>query len=370
MKKLKVITLSFFVDVDGDITDAFFEPSNQGSMTASTRMQINPALKALKQFKASNKVLSLHKFKINDIEPYGKIDACLVGKMSANTEPIMRKMAKAHISLISHLKSQGTKIITTYCDNHIESERPIIRDLYKEIFKLADVLVFPSNSLYKIAQKHMLSTSTPVVIHDHWQVRQNINFCSAPTINEKWRLIWFGSRANLNYLLTAHDSLTNSSILKNQDYELTIVSSKESVEELYEIFKKKGKLMPNWSYRLVSWDPINQPEQLEDELRRAHISLIPSDPYDTKKSGASHNRLVDSIRGGCIAIASPLNSYKDLKKICLLGSDFPMLLKYATDNYQRLAVKYNSYRDTFLAQFSPDSIENSWKNLWELTFKN
>tara|TARA_B100000674_G_scaffold287878_1_gene238464 strand:- start:2121 stop:3272 length:1152 start_codon:yes stop_codon:yes gene_type:complete len=370
MAKLKVITLSFCVDFHGDITDVFFEQSSQGGMAASTLIQTIPALKALEQFEASNKVLSLHEFKTDDIKLYEKIDACFVGKLSANTESIMKRMTEAHIFLLSHLKPQGTKNIITYCDNHIESENPTLRHLYKRIFELADILVFPSKSLYKIARKYIPSTSKTMVIHDHCQVRQNFNFCLALTNNERWKLIWFGSKRNLNYLLNAHDRLISSSILKSQEHELTIVASKDSIQQLSKIFEKKIKLTPNWSCRLVSWDPMNQPEQLENELKRAHISLIPSDPYDNKKAGVSHNRLVDSIRGGCIAIASPLDSYKDLKKICLLGNDFPLLLKYATDNYHRLAAKYNSCRDTHLAEFSPDSIINSWKNLWELSFGN
>ena len=36
--------------------------------------------------------------------------------------------------------------------------------------------------------------------------------------------------------------------------------------------------------KTVLWDASNQPNQLEDELTRAHICLIPPDPDDQAKA--------------------------------------------------------------------------------------
>ena len=87
--------------------------------------------------------------------------------------------------------------------------------------------------------------------------------------------------------------------------------------------------------------------------------------YDTLKNGVSHNRLTDSIQLGCIALASPMDSYIELSKVCLIGKDFSKLLNKAILENGRLCSKYEALRPEILERFSPK------KNLllWEETIK-
>ena len=77
-------------------------------------------------------------------------------------------------------------------------------------------------------------------------------------------------------------------------------------------------------------------DQLEREIARAQISILPSDARDPLKFGVSHNRLVDSIRGGCVTIASPMGSYLELEELALLGNNFGELLNNAVENYRKI----------------------------------
>lgn len=97
------------------------------------------------------------------------------------------------------------------------------------------------------------------------------------------------------------------------------------------------------------------------EISQAHVTLIPSDPRDSLKQGVSHNRLVDSFRGGCIPIASPMASYVELSSIALLADDFVPILNGIEANYNRIIAKHDAQRDQLLARFSPQTNQRKWE---------
>ena len=124
-----------------------------------------------------------------------------------------------------------------------------------------------------------------------------------------------------------------------------------------------NKIPTNWSVRLVSWLNAKQPDQLENELTSAHICIIPSDPNDPNKAGASQNRPVDSIRAGCLTLASPLESYRELSKVCLLGNNFIEMLMFAFEQYDRLTTKHELLREKILEKFSPEHNSQQWEGV-------
>ena len=87
---------------------------------------------------------------------------------------------------------------------------------------------------------------------------------------------------------------------------------------------------------------MQQPQQLEEELGRAQFCILPSNAEDPNKSAASHNRLVDAIRSGCITIATPLENYKELGGLCLLSDNITKSLASAIIQQERLALKYSN----------------------------
>ena len=129
------------------------------------------------------------------------------------------------------------------------------------------------------------------------------------------------------------------------------------------VFPRTSNQKPckKWTIKYARWDDENQPNQLNSLLQSSDISLIPSDPNDPKKIGVSHNRLVDSIRAGCITVASPLESYKELSNSALLGNDFAKLVNHAVINYKHLCQKYTRNRAEWMSNFSPEKNSEDWE---------
>ena len=355
-----LITLAFFIDKTGEITNSFLSPKSLGSM-ASARIQVIPALTSAKTLGIQSKVISLDSASPEDFFELGDAEYCLLGKMSANTIEKAQQMIVANLAAVFRLKNKGCKIISLYCDN-LFYPKNIISDFYYDVFTISDHIVFPSEALKEITLQYVKPNTKTHIIHDPWQLSKKHSPRKLAK-EQVVKLIWFGSNKNIDYLLHALPDLF-ANCNSSRTYELTILATEFSFNKLHESLKKLNPNYKNWYLRLVEWNIKDQPRQLEAEITRSHISFIPSDPRDPLKAGVSHNRLVDSLRGGCITVASPLKSYEELSELCLLGNNFPSLINKAIQDYENYCSRLTLRSENLLIKFSPDSNSKAWLNFW------
>ena len=163
------------------------------------------------------------------------------------------------------------------------------------------------------------------------------------------------------YLAREIQEIINKISLK-ASIKITALSSPYALNRL-ESFQKINYDKSKFIFSLIKWDHLDQPTQLENILAAADIAIIPSDPNDPRKAGVSHNRIVDAARMGCIPVASPMESYKELSKISLLGNNFPQMIEFAWANRERLRKKYGNIRDSLLEEFSPEKNLETWTTI-------
>ena len=199
------------------------------------------------------------------------------------------------------------------------------------------------------------------VIVDPWQIPEFISIETRHLCNI--RLLWYGQK-QLRILRSR--TIKHQGKLELERFAkdtLTLLTGKKHLSLFRRYLNSNKSIYPNFNYRFLAWDGRKNPEQFENELRNAHIVMIPSDSHDLLKVGASHNRLIDAIRAGCIPIASPIDSYIELKKVALVGDNFPKMLLYAINNYERLSNKYADLRESILKRFSPELNQKSWERV-------
>ena len=357
--------LAYVIDAQGDVTEKLSNPSKLGSV-ASARLQLLPAIKAAKQLGFDHKILSLHASRPEDLELITRSQITLIGKLSANSIERARDMVLANTAGITRLKRLGSKIVVQYCDNAFHREDRI-SELYKDIFQVTDYIIYPSEALRDITHKYVQNGTKTYVITDPWQLTQSHN--PREIDPNAIKIIWYGSNKNIIYLQNELQNLiANSS--PAYKYELTILTAHYALEEIKKTIVNLRPSRSKWSFRLVPWHIKSQPTQLEHEIRNAHIAIIPSDPTDPLKAGVSHNRIVDACRGGCIAVASPMQSYKDLGDITLLGDNMASLLNEAISNYPKYCQNLTNKREELLKKFDPRVNELSWQNFWKDCLKN
>lgn len=335
-----------------------------GSSVASDRLQTRPMIKALIRLKYNISIVSLNKnFQLSDLKNLEKYDLCVITKMRAhNLIDDEDQFSQFHTCCTLWLKRNGSKIITIYSDHIARHDSPN-GELYKNILYLSDHVITPSNKLKTLAKS---ACKTPIhhsVIEDPSILKRTAFKPIQP--GSPIRIIWFGNPPNLKYLAIILQKLMTKSN-SSYSYELKILTSDIGIKEFDKLLKL-FEIPFHWNIKYVLWDPNNQPFQLEKELSNANISLLPSDPRDPKKNGVSHNRLVDSIQSGCIALASPIESYKELSRACLIGDDFSSLLDFSIKHNKRLCAKYSKLRPEILERFDPKLNIKKWENALVLT---
>ena len=363
--KQSITALSFVVDKHGDVTKSFYDPKKTGGM-ASARIQLLPAIKAAAELNISTKILSLHTSHPEEIKEINSPQACLIGKMSANKDKLVYDMTMANLSAICRLKNRGSKIIVQFSD-FIFSRKDILSLFYRDLFLLADHIIFPCRALQKLTLNYIETKAASSVIHDPWQISKPY---SPRQLNkdEALRVIWFGSNKNVDYLINCLPGLVKR-WKPERNCELTVLGQNYALSEVKNALMKIKGSYPKWKFRLVPWRLDKQPLQLESEITRAHLALIPSDPGDPQKSGVSHNRLVDAVRGGCITIASPMESYAEIPGIALLGDNISELLNNAEENYDELSQTLFTGREKKIHQFNPEKNKEEWIKFWKEILK-
>ena len=265
-------------------------------------------------------------------------------------------------------EAEKIPIYATYCDNLAQSKSPSISSLYRALLWHADVIICPNEAMINHSRKWHDPERPPkeLIIEDPWQV-ERYPFTQLQA-REPCRLIWFGHSSNSQYLLKElPDIFLRCSAW--QSFELTILSDQNTGQRIKNTMNQARCRKP-WSLRFVPWDSKQQPKQLREELIRAHIALLPSDPNDPRKSAASHNRAVDSVQAGCMTIGSPLPSYLELKKILITTTSFPSAINAAIEQRERLSLKWDQLRESELNRFSPAENQKKWNSAFQTLNKS
>lgn len=354
-QKNTLVALNFFANINGDQTKNFLE---YGGGLASSRIQLKPAIEAADKAGLNSQVWSLHSTNPKDLYRIPKAKVCLIGKISANTNKLIHNMTVANLAAVAQLKMTGSKIILLYSDNHI-ADKSSLKELYKDFAFYADAVVCPTQLLEKRFRSATNFQKEIFIIEDPWSLAEYTYVKNATPF---LRIAWFGSGLNIPYLARELPRILDKKLVPF-NLELSILSSKFGIQKLAKFVEKIKFDKTVFKINFIEWDDSNQPFQLENLLIKSEIALIPSDPKDPRKAGVSHNRLVDASRCGCIPIASPMESYKELHKLALIGDNFPLLIRYAHDHKIRLQHKYESLRGSVLSRFSPTENNKKWLRL-------
>ena len=334
---------------------------DKGKFLASNRIQLEPAKRAVIELGFEPKLLNLRAEKPNCLQLLGEPSCCIVGKLSHPNETFAQNILLANLAATSILQSRSIPILVNYSDNLASPSNSAIASLYRSLLWNADAVIYPCQAMQQLG-KPWLNPSNPAqewIIEDPWQVEEQPYRLLKP--DEPCRIIWFGHSSNLQYLLRELPKLL-AACNAHSNFELTILSDSGTQTTVQKQIQKLP-CQTQWTLRCIPWDNKSQPSQLAQELSRAHIAIIPSDTQDRRKLAASHNRAVDAIQAGCMVIASPIPSYKELQKLLLLSDDFANAINSGIQQYSRLATKWEANRSNMLKRFSPISNTRKWKEV-------
>ena len=268
---------------DATASDRTIE-SLQNSQLASIRLRTSVAAE-------SAQILN-YQVSLSDGQSNKYTDLIVVGKVNNKND---NKRTERWLQRIIKTKASGAKIIIDYTDHHIE-RNTAIGDFYKKSINYADAIVCSSEQLKNSIARYFKG---PILV-----IEEPIDVSIIPPKeknNAIKNILWFGHASNLPYLF---DSLLNTF---NSDIHarLIIMTNAYPFPEEYSNLLSTD-VLENIEINIAPWST-------NDLIQAANFSdfcILPTGYKDSKKAGASSNRLITALSLGLPVLSDHLISYQ------------------------------------------------------------
>lgn len=274
------------------------------------------------------------------------IDLCVVTKFFGTSN------SRLWLDVLGRLVKNKRKVLVDICEYpFVAKKNAAISDFYNKALPYCDVMTVNSTRMQELMAPHL--GRKPQVIEDAiLEPVQKPQFAPGKVL----KLLWFGHPTNFKYLAALIPSLKTFS--QQQKCQLTIVSSPELKDKVPQVDKK---LSAHFSTRFMAWSFLSQREALAD----CDLVLIPGDPADPRKSGASSNRIAETLQAGRFPVAAALGSYLPYEQAAWLGKDLIAGIGFALSQPQEVLARIRRGQALVKATVMPGLVGKQWLALFE-----
>lgn len=326
--------------------------SSSSPSVASTRIRVLSVIKGLR-------VLGIDAALLSGDEP------------SCDVAVFCKTYRDEDIALATRLKRSGAVIAFDLCDNHFVLGDAVLRRL-REMMTLANVWIFSTSALQRVAQRYLPVGRRAHVISDAVEVEQAV--WEPNTIRRLWnewkfvrwnarsgicshpaglRLLWFGNHAGsaadsgMMQLRPLRAPLERCA--KDYGATLTIVS------DSWRVYRQ---LTDGWGIRTFyfTWN-------ISTFLRVLSLHSVALMPFANTEfnSVKSNNRLALSLYHGVAVVADGIPSYREFEA-CTFLDDWNGIEKYLTDDgLRRRHVEVG--RAIVAEKYMPSNIHSQWASV-------
>jgi hypothetical protein len=173
------------------------------------------------------------------------------------------------------------------------------------------------------------------------------------------RLAWFGVFGPpLRAFIEGHFSGI-ARRLAPRALEIVFVTEPGQAELVAEMGASLRETHPGCSLRFVPWSS----EAVAREVTNADLVVLPQDAATDWGRVKSHNRLVEALRGGRFAVASPIPAYQELAGCAWVGEDLADGVEWALAHPGEVLRRIAAGQALVEQRFSPERIGELWANL-------
>lgn len=271
--------------------------------------------------------------------PGSDIDILFIGKIGADCSLGRSQLWKDTIKR----HSENSLIILDYTDNHLATPFSPMGQFYSDILYSLDGSTASSYFLAK-------------ALNTYWPGEVNVieDPIDVPIIakikysqNETPTILWFGHSSNIIYLI----NFLENNLSKNITFNLLLLSN---LDGLKLFFGHTLKIQANISISAAEWSTAN----MISAASECDACIIPSNPSDSRKAGASSNRLITAFALGLPTAASNLSSYLPFQDyyFSLESGDFDFFLSNLTKYRKEVAFA----QKRVVPLFSTEMLGNKW----------
>jgi len=243
------------------------------------------------------------------------------------------------LALAQAAHARGVKLLVALCDWHFDDPRIIA------LSRLADRVIVP-NTVMAQAVRNELGLDTTIIEDPYEGPRGAPAFTPRDTV----RLLWFGHAAN-------HDTLKAAVAQVGavpRKLHLTILTN--LTDRVPDLLRGLPRLRAALELDIVDWTLQRQ----LDLTARCDAVLLPSRPGNDK-AVRGHNRLVQAIHAGRLALAYPLPAYTELAEYCWCGKDLGQGLTWALRNRADATRRIAAGQAAIDARFAPALVAARWQ---------
>ncbi|MBM3505638.1 MAG: glycosyltransferase family 4 protein [Alphaproteobacteria bacterium] len=268
----------------------------------------------------------------------------LLDQWSPSALVLGKAFHEGFVALAQAAKSKGIPVIAAMCDWHFDNP------INQALSRTADRIVVQTIAMAAGVREHF--GVEPAIIEEPYEGRRGVaRFSPGRPI----RLLWYGHSVNLDTLAAG---LAQVGALAEAELVIHVVTNRlDRVPPALAGLSRPAATMRlelrNWSLD-IQWR----------ELAACDAVLLPSHPAKDKLV-KGHNRLVQAIHAGRLALAYPLPQYRELAAYCWCGEDLGAGLRWASANPAEVLARITEGQRYIDERFAPARIADRWRQVIE-----
>ncbi len=304
-------------------------------------------------------VIPTHMLALDDaLSRFGRAGAVVIGKLSTGA---LREHPEEARRLLGWLRRMAGSVplyadlSDDYGEWAVALDNPFLLEYQRELGRHCTFVV-PTRQL--AASLEPYARHGVAVVEDPYESPAAQAVRTTPS--ELLRLGWFGTLGKLTApaLESALQQIARS-LPAGLAAAIEIVSDEAGRGVFAPIQERVQKLSAALRFEYTLWSI----KATAAAVNRADFVLLPQDHRAAWGRVKSHNRLVETIRGGRLALASPIPAYAELSAYAWVGEDLGEGLSWALEHPVEAADRVARGQAYVESRFSPDAIGRKWADV-------
>lgn len=249
-------------------------------------------------------------------------------------------------------KASGCRLVVDISD-YPYAKGPPVPEFYSAVLGICDAVVVNSERMGELMSSH--TARHPLLIED-----AIFGTLGEPAFapDSRIELFWFGHPVNFPYLRSRIEDLARLALRRR--CRLTVLTQDEfGIRQWTDELRKA--LGPSLEARFIPWSLDAMPLALSE----CDLVILPSDPADPRKAGASANRLAEALNAGRLPVASPLPSYLPFSEAAWVGQDLVQGIEWALANPGEVLARIRRGQTMVAGRFSAAAVSRRWRELFD-----